>query len=284
MYPLSNSYAKTRAWQLLNLEYHCRFPLLMTLAQPLRPAAAPAPFPSPSGCSGCPIHRLCLPAGIEHARIGELDRVIVRRRRIARDQRLYRSADPFSSLYAVRFGLFKTARPHPGAEREYQITGFQMAGELLGMDAIGTARHGCDAVALEDSEVCEIPFARLAELFGRMPPLLRQFNRTLSGEITREQGVLLLLGSMRAEQRFAVFLVNLAARYAARGYSATTLQLRMSREEIGNHLGLTVESVSRLLSRFRKQGWVSVEHRKLTLLAPAMIEALASGAAEARPV
>ena len=138
------------------------------------------------------------------------------------------------------------------AAGEAQITGFQMAGELLGMDAISADRHHCDAVALEDSEVCEIPFAHLQDLFGQVPALLRHFHRIMSQEITREQNVMLLLGNMRAEQRFAVFLINLSARYAARGYSSTRFQLRMSREDIGNYLGLTIESISRLLSRFRK--------------------------------
>ena len=180
---------------------------------------------------------------------------------VARDERLYRMGDPFSNLYAVRFGHFKTYQVNAAGEQ--QITGFQMAGELLGMDAISGDRHHCDAVALEDSEVCEIPFARLEELFGQMPTLLHHFHRIMSQEITREQNVMLLLGNMRAEQRFAVFLVNLSARYAARGYSSTSFQLRMSREDIGNYLGLTIESISRLLSRFKKQGLLEVGKREV---------------------
>jgi CRP/FNR family transcriptional regulator len=152
-----------------------------------------------------------------------------------------------------------------------------MAGELLGMDAISGDRHQCDAVALEDSEVCEIPFADLENLFGHVPALLRHFHRIMSQEITREQNVMLLLGNMRADQRFAVFLINLSARYATRGYSSTSFQLRMSREDIGNYLGLTIESVSRLLSRFKKQGLLAVDKREVTLLQPALLKAMAAG-------
>ena len=228
-----------------------------------------------ASCSACSMHQLCLPMGLEDADIDRLDKIIGRRRRLERDEALYKMGEPFRNLYAVRFGHFKTYQVN--AAGEAQITGFQMAGELLGMDAISADRHHCDAVALEDSEVCEIPFTNLEDLFGQVPALLRHFHRIMSQEITREQNVMLLLGNMRAEQRFAVFLVNLSARYAARGYSSTRFQLRMSREDIGNYLGLTIESISRLLSRFKKQGWVDVNKRELTLLDPAKLKALAAG-------
>ncbi|ATQ77649.1 transcriptional regulator [Massilia violaceinigra] len=235
-----------------------------------------------ASCAGCSMHQLCLPMGLENDDITRLDNIIGKRRRVLRDERLYQMDEPFRNLYAIRFGHFKTYQVNAGGEQ--QITGFQMAGELLGMDAISGDRHHCDAVALEDSEVCEIPFERLEELFGEVPTLLRHFHRIMSQEITREQNVMLLLGNMRAEQRFAVFLVNLSARYAARGYSATSFQLRMSREDIGNYLGLTIESISRLLSRFKKQGWIGVDKREMTLLDPAMLKALAAGTEQCSPM
>ncbi|HEU4843682.1 MAG TPA: fumarate/nitrate reduction transcriptional regulator Fnr [Burkholderiaceae bacterium] len=233
--------------------------------------------PSQNKCAVCSFKKLCLPVGLDESAVSRLDKIIGRRRRIARDEHLYRMDQPFSSLYAVRFGHFKTAQVNLRGEQ--QITGFQMAGDLLGMDAIGAGRHACSAVALEDAEVCEIPFARLQELFGEMPQLLQHFHRMMSQEIMREQNVMLLLGNMRAEQRFAVFLLNLSARYQARGYSASSFQLRMSREDMGDYLSLTIESVSRLLSRFRKQGWISIENRDLSILDRAALEALSTGAA-----
>ena len=227
-----------------------------------------------TGCGNCSMHALCLPMGLERAEVEKLDKVIGKRRRIKRDEPLYKRGEPFRNLYAIRFGHVKTY--HVNAAGDAQITGFHMAGDLLGMDAISGAHH-CDAVALEDSEVCEIPFARLEELFGEIPALLRHFHRTMSQEIMREQNVMLLLGNMRAEQRFAVFLVNLASRYAMRGYASTSMQLRMSREEIGNYLGLTIESISRLLSRFKSQGLVQVDKRDITLLDLAKLKSLAAG-------
>ncbi|MDB5963296.1 MAG: transcriptional regulator [Massilia sp.] len=235
-----------------------------------------------AGCAGCSMQQLCLPMGLDEDDMLRLDKVIGRRRRVARDERLYQMGQPFRNLYAIRFGHFKTF--HVNAAGDEQITGFQMAGELLGMEAISGERYLCDAVALDDCEVCEIPFSALEGLFAQVPNLLRHFHRIMSQEITREQNVMLLLGNMRAEQRFAVFLVNLAARYSARGYSATQFQLRMSREDIGNYLGLTIESISRLLARFKKLGLLSVEKRGIMLLDPVRLKAMAAGTTTCSPL
>jgi CRP/FNR family transcriptional regulator, anaerobic regulatory protein len=228
-----------------------------------------------ASCAACSMHQLCLPMGLDDADMSRLDAIIGRRRKVPRDTHLYRMGDPFTNLYAIRLGHFKTFQINVSGEQ--QITGFQMAGELLGMDAIGTERHHCSAVALEDSEVCDIPFSRLEDLFSHIPTLLHHFHRMMSQEITREQSVMLLLGNMRAGQRFAAFLVNLSSRYAARGYSSTAFQLRMSREEIGNYLGLTIESISRLLSRFKKLGVLQVSNREIVILEPSRLKAMAAG-------
>ncbi|QYF92705.1 fumarate/nitrate reduction transcriptional regulator Fnr [Massilia sp. PAMC28688] len=235
-----------------------------------------------ASCGACSMHQLCLPMGLDEKDMVRLDSIIGQRRRVARDERLYQMGEPFRNLYAIRFGHFKTLQVNAAGEQ--QITGFQMAGELLGMDAISGDRHHCDAVALEDSEVCEIPFAHLEDLFGQVPTLLRHFHRIMSQEITREQNVMLLLGNMRAEQRFAVFLTNLSTRYATRGYSAQSFQLRMSREDIGNYLGLTIESISRILSRFKKQGLLAVDKRAMTILDPARMRAMAAGTEQCSPI
>lgn len=228
-----------------------------------------------AGCATCSLHQLCLPMGLDDSDIQRLDQIIERRRRIKRDQSLYRFESPFTSLYAIRLGHFKTFQINNNGSQ--QITGFHMAGELLGMDAIATGQHQCEAIALEDSDICEIPFARLEELFQNMPQLLRQFHRIMSKEISREQGVMLALSSMSAQQKLAAFLINLSSRYAARGYSATRFQLRMTREEIGNYLGLAIESVSRLLSNFKKSGVIDVQHRELELLDMPTLRAIALG-------
>jgi CRP/FNR family transcriptional regulator len=147
-----------------------------------------------------------------------------------------------------------------------QVTGFQMAGEIMGLDGIVNEHHNCDAVALEDSEVCVIPFERVEALSREVPALQRHVHRIMSREIVRENGVMLLLGSMRAEERLAAFLLNLVQRLHARGFSRSEVILRMTREEIGSYLGLKLETISRTLSKFVEDGIVEVQHRNLRIL------------------
>ncbi|MDH4152017.1 MAG: helix-turn-helix domain-containing protein, partial [Betaproteobacteria bacterium] len=155
-----------------------------------------------------------------------------------------------------------------------QVAGFHMMGDLMGMDAIGTDTHLCDAVALEDSEVCEIPLSELESLSREIPSLQQHFHRIMSREIARDYGVMLLLGSMRAEERLAVFLLNLSQRFSARGYSPTEFHLRMTREEIGSYLGLKLETVSRTLSHFQSQGMIAVQNKHLRILQIDQLQAL----------
>ncbi len=217
-----------------------------------------------AACSTCSLHELCLPAGLNPSELKSMDRMIDRRRTVKRSEQLFRSGTSLHSLYAIRSGFMKSSVLHDDGRE--QVAGFHMMGELMGMDAIGTGKHLCDAVALEDSEVCEIPLQDLEKLSREIPSLHQHFNRVMSREITRDYGVMLLLGSMRAEERLATFLLNLSQRFAARGYSATEFHLRMTREEIGSYLGLKLETVSRALSHFQAQGLVTVQNKHLRIL------------------
>ncbi len=225
-------------------------------------------------CSGCKLRELCLPVGLNGEELMHLDTLVQTRRTLPRGEALYRSGDPFHALYAVRAGFFKAC---VGAEDgRDQVTGFQMAGELLGFDGIGTGQHACDVVALEDSQVCVIPFEQLEALSRQFAALQRQIHKVMSREIVREHGVMLLLGSMRAEERLAAFLLNLTQRLAARGFSGTALVLRMTRAEIGSYLGLTLETVSRAFSKFQDDGVLEVKQREVRVLDEAGLRRLAN--------
>lgn len=223
-------------------------------------------------CSSCNLRELCLPVGLHNDELQRLDAMVGERRSLKRGAALYNSGDAFVSLYAVRTGFFKT-RVNAEDGRD-QVTGFQMAGELLGFDGIGSDRHTCDAVALEDSQVCVIPFSQLESLSREFGGLQRQLHKVMSREIVREHGVMLLLGSMRAEERLATFLLNLTQRLLARGFSSTTLILRMTREEIGSYLGLKLETVSRAFSKFQDDGVLEVKQRHLRVLDEAALRQL----------
>jgi CRP/FNR family transcriptional regulator len=215
-------------------------------------------------CSTCSLHELCLPAGLNPGELKAMDRMIDHRRTVKRGGPLFRSGAALHSLYAIRSGFMKSSVLHDDGRE--QVAGFHMMGDLMGMDAIGTGKHLCDAVALEDSEVCEIPLQDLEKLSREIPSLQQHFHRVMSREIARDYGVMLLLGSMRAEERLAAFLLNLSQRFSARGYSATEFHLRMTREEIGSYLGLKLETVSRALSHFQAQGILAVQNKHLHIL------------------
>ena len=220
--------------------------------------------PLRAACTKCNLRELCLPVGLSNDQLEQLDSMVSTRRTVQRGGALFRTGDGFQSLYAVRTGFFKTCIA--AEDGRDQVTGFQMAGELLGLDGIGTERHTCDAVALEDSQVCVIPFSQLEEMSRELGDLQRQFHRIMSREIVRDHGVMLLLGSMRAEERLAAFLLNLTQRLQLRGFSASALVLRMTREEIGSYLGLKLETVSRTFSKFQEDGLLEVRQRQIRVL------------------
>lgn len=243
---------------------------------PLAPSHATVRIePLKVACSGCNLRELCLPVGMSDQQLNQLEQMVSMRRSIARGEALFRSGETFSALFAVRTGFFKTCVT--SEDGRDQVTGFQMAGELLGLDGIGTERHTCDAMALEDSQVCVIPFHQLEELSREFSDLQRQLHRVMSREIVRDHGVMLLLGSMRAEERLAAFLLNLTQRLRARGFSATELVLRMTREEIGSYLGLKLETVSRAFSKLQDDGALEVKQRQIRVLDTAALQALVNG-------
>jgi len=223
-------------------------------------------------CSNCNLRELCMPLGLSTEEIDRLDNVVANRRKIKRGTALFRNGEKFTSLYAIRTGFFKTCVA--SEDGRDQVTGFQMAGEIIGLDGIVNDHHSCDAVALEDAEVCVMPFDRIEELSREINGLQRHVHKIMSREIVREHGVMLLLGSMRAEERLAAFILNLVQRLHARGFSSSELVLRMTREEIGSYLGLKLETVSRTFSKFVEEGMVEVKQRHVRILDTAALQRL----------
>ena len=205
-----------------------------------------------------------MPLGLNESEMERVDEVVATRRKVTRGDNLFRNGDKFNALFAIRTGFFKTRIS--SEDGRDQVTGFQMAGEIIGLDGIVSDHHTCDAVALEDAEVCVMPFDRIEELSREITSLQRHVHKIMSREIVRENGVMLLLGSMRAEERLAAFLLNLVQRLHARGFSQSELVLRMTREEIGSYLGLKLETVSRTFSKFVEDGIVEVKQRHVRIL------------------
>ncbi len=214
-------------------------------------------------CSACHLRELCLPCGMTGIEVERLDDMMFGRRRIKAGETLYRQGDPFQFVYAVRRGTLKSSLTL--ADGREQVSGFHLTGEQLGLDGVALGTHGTTAVALEDTEVCAIPYAHLANVIVAGSTTEHLISRLMSREIVREHSLMMLLGSMNAEERLATFLLNLAGRLKARGYSASEFHLRMTRAEIGSHLGLKLETVSRTFSAFQKQGLLEVDKRHIRI-------------------
>ena len=204
-----------------------------------------------------------MPMGLNVEELMRVDELVANRRPVKRGAVLFHTGEKFTSLYAIRTGFFKTCViTEDGRD---QVTGFQMAGEIIGLDGIVNDQHTCDAVALEDAEICVMPFDRIEEISRQVNALQHHVHKIMSREIVREHGVMLLLGSMRAEERLAAFLLNLVQRLQARGFSKSDLVLRMTREEIGSYLGMKLETVSRTFSKFAEEGMIEVSQRNIRI-------------------
>jgi CRP/FNR family transcriptional regulator len=226
-------------------------------------------------CSSCNLREVCLPGGLCAEDLEQVQNIVYARRRIKRGETLFNAGDEFKTVYAIRSGFFKTSLiDNDGRE---QVTGFFMGGELLGMEGVGSGRYDGNAVALEDSEVCVMPFALVEQMSRELPSLQRHLHSVLAREIVRDHGVMMLLGSMRAEERLATFLINLSRRFVRRGYSSSDFHLRMTREELGSYLGLKLETVSRLFSQFQKEGLIEVNQKHVRILDIAGLERVLAG-------
>ncbi|HZY20251.1 MAG TPA: fumarate/nitrate reduction transcriptional regulator Fnr [Ramlibacter sp.] len=229
-----------------------------------REEPSPAPAPLTTLCSSCHLKDLCLPCGLAGDEVQRLDGLKFSRRKIKAGQTLYRAGDGFHNIYAVRSGTFKSSLAL--ADGREQVSGFHMAGELMGLDGLAQGRHASNATALEDAEICSIPYAQLAELSSGSTSLQMVVGRLMSREIVREHSLMVLLGSMNAEERLAAFLLNISQRMKARGYSAHEFHLRMTRAEIGSYLGMKLETVSRTFSAFQQQHLLEVDKRHIRIL------------------
>lgn len=215
-------------------------------------------------CGTCELCDLwCQPIRDNPSKYNSLEWFKNRRTKIRRGEYLFHAGEPFRSLYALRTGFLKVFFVNQGREH---VTGFYMAGELVGLDAIHAARHTCSAVALEDGQVCEVPFEQLEKLCLDLPASQHRLHRFMSREITRHYEMVAELVGKTVEERMAAFLLNLSKRFSEHRYSPTEFQLRMKRDEIGNYLGMTVETVSRTLRKFHASGLISVRGKHMELL------------------
>ncbi|WP_422879721.1 helix-turn-helix domain-containing protein [Paraburkholderia terricola] len=215
-------------------------------------------------CSSCAMRQLCMPQGLSSAELSKLETLICAARSVRRGEALYRSGDRFDNIYAVRSGSMKTVMAH--RDGRDQVTGLRIAGEALGLDGISDDVHACSALALEDSTVCIVPYDALKSLCRESGPMQERLHKLLGEQIVREAAQMIVLGSLSADERVAAFLLDVSERNAQRGYSSAEFNLRMTREDMGSYLGMTLETVSRTLSRFQKRGLIDTHGKRIRIV------------------
>ena len=229
------------------------------------PAQVPyAPLASKTQCSTCLVKDICLPSGLKGNDVHLLDGMLFGHRKVRSGQPLYREGDKFQFLYAMRSGTFKSSLTSPDGID--QVIAFHMAGEVMGLDGVAQGAYSSTATALEDTELCAISYAHLTELAANSPGLHHIVGRLMSFEISREHRLMLMLGSMNAEERLAAFLLDISRRLELRGFSAHEFHLRMSRADIGSYLGLTLETISRTFSAFQRTGILKVRKKHVRVV------------------
>jgi CRP/FNR family transcriptional regulator len=230
-------------------------------------------------CGNCQLSAICLPIALETREIDQLDNIIQRGRPVRKGEHIFREDDEFGAVYAVRSGSLKTYSVTKDGKE--QVTGFYLPGEIFGLDGIGENRHTNSAKALETSAICEIPFHQLQELSGKVAGLQRNMFHIIGQEINYDKQLITLLSKNSADERIASLLVSISSRNARRKLSSTSFRLPMSRTDIGNYLGLTVETVSRTFSRFQKMELIQVDNKEITILDVDKIQEIAHGSAAA---
>lgn len=211
-------------------------------------------------CSNCSLSALCIPRGLVQEDINRLSQFVRRKRILHRGDSLYREGDSFHGLLAIKAGTAKLIS-HDKQGNEH-LLGVLLPGELLGFDALSTDTHNCSAVALETLSYCELPAGQLDMLCQKVPNLLRELFRHVGQRLDNEKSQL-ILHRRPAEERVAAFLVDLSERYRSRGFPASDFRLSLTRQEIGDFLGLALETVSRLLKQFQKEGLIRVQHKNI---------------------
>lgn len=215
-------------------------------------------------CSECRLGSLCLPIAVTTDQVDQIDAIIQRSKPLGKGDHIFQQGDKFRSVYAVRSGAIKAYTLTDSGKE--QITGFYLPGEILGMDGIGTFSHSASARAIERSAVCEIPYDSLGTLSAQLPSLQSHFFQIMSQEINNDQKLIGMLGKNSAEERIAAFLLSLSTRNLRRKFSATEFRIPMSRTDIANYLGLTIETVSRIFTRLQKNNVIAIDYKELSIL------------------
>ena len=215
-------------------------------------------------CKSCSLRQLCLPKLINAEDIKLLDDIVERKMALKKGDYLYKQGNSFNSIYVVRSGSFKTFTSE--IDGKEQVMGVHLPGELLGLGALSDGFYANSSKALEASNLCELPFAKLENLSHKLPSLQHQLLTLMSKEINNECKTILFLGKKTAQERLATYILSLSHRYKLRGFSPYEIYLSLSRADIANYLNLAVETVSRVFAQLKKNNIICCDKKKVSIV------------------
>ena len=228
-----------------------------------------------ASCEQCRLSALCLPIALSDSEISRLDAIVQHRKPLHKGSRVYFEGDDFTSVFAVRSGCIKTYKTtEDGVEL---VTGFYFPGEIFGADGIVNQYYMVSAEALDTSAICEIPFGKLEKLSSEIPELMHRFYEVMSQEIVQDQQFIAMLNRSNSELRVAALLLNISSRISREQDYASEFRLPMARSEIANYLGLTIETVSRIVGRFKKSGLIEISGNNVLINTIPKLQKLTEG-------
>jgi CRP/FNR family transcriptional regulator len=216
-----------------------------------------------NSCTHCSLKKICFPYGLNSDELISFEDSVDKTHKIAKKQKLFSRGDPLTSVYAIKAGSIKTYLST--SKGQAQVLGFHLPGDLLGFDGFANNEHTSDAIAMEDTLLCELPIGNFENLCETLPGLRKVMMQQVGAEINRHHSLVLTLGQMQTEERLSTYLLRLSCYYKTRGYSCTQFNLPMARHDLANFLGMAPETLSRMFARLEKQNILSIKKREVTI-------------------
>lgn len=213
-------------------------------------------------CSNCNLDAICLPRGLTRQEIDNLSIVVTNNAVLQKGEYIYRQGDAFKSLVAIKSGSAKLVSSD--SEGNQHLINVLLPGELIGFDGLYQDIYSCSVIALETTNYCALPADKFTELYTKIPNAARELFKH-SSEIINEYQNRIVTNTYSAEAKIALFLINLSDRLKKRGLSPLEFDILLTRQEIGEHLGLTLETVSRMLKQFQDMELIIVQRKQIQI-------------------
>jgi len=209
-------------------------------------------------CKNCKLDSICLPRGLSQQEVDDLSLVVKNHAVLQKGDYIYRQGDAFNRLVAIKSGTAKLV--NYDTQGNEHILNVLLPGELVGFDGLFQDKYNCSAIALEQLSFCELPSEKIEYVCSKIPGITRELFKHSSEAINDSQNRV-VINSGSAEKKLAIFLINLSDRLKKRGFSSVEFNIPLTRQEMGNHLDLTFETVSRTLQQLQDKGFIRVQRK-----------------------